>query len=485
MHLLSNTAEQGATVMQVLSNLAKLLLCFGLTTGMGSCGRAETPISTEDGGRLGEVQILAPADAANHVPVVLVVQSVDADTTAIAQHVAAKGHSVVVIDWSLAEKTSDATDENCHFLIGDLERFVQSYQTTQAYPRYVPPVLVGIGEGADVAYALLAQAPSLAISGAVGIGRTGKLKSRIPFCNMASEAPMDANSQSYGPSANTMGWWRSLVATSDKAEIAFAAASSGGSASQPNTIVLASGSSEMEKVDAAITVAQNIAIQDAQAPLTDLPLTPLKSAVPGDVLAIIISGDGGWRDLDRQLGFELAKGSVSVVGVDSLHYFWQAKSPQTIADDLTRIVDYYSQLWNTKHVLLIGYSFGADIMPAAVDHMSDGMRSRIDQISLLGMGDTADYEIHVTGWLGVQPKGNPVEPDARKLDLSRVQCFYGLEEDVSFCRSPLMQSAEVFGIAGGHHFDGNYQHLADLILAGLKKRLADDSSATSNQKTEH
>jgi type IV secretory pathway VirJ component len=218
---------------------------------------------------------------------------------------------------------------------------------------------------------------------------------------------------------------------------------------------------------------------NAETPLTDLPLTPLKSALPGDVLAIIISGDGGWRDLDQQIGFELAKGNISVVGVDSLHYFWQAKSPQSIADDLTRIADHFSALWNTRHLLLIGYSFGADIMPAAVVHMSPAMRARIDQISLLGMSDTADYEIHVTGWIGIQPKGEPVAPDARKLDMSRVQCFYGTEEENSFCRSPVMQAAERFGIAGGHHFDGNYPHLAALIEAGLDKRLAAASAAST------
>lgn len=471
--------------MQAFSKLAATLLFTGMTIATASCGQSEVPILRKDAGRLGEVHILTPKDAADNFPVVLIVPAIDAEAIAIAQHTAAAGHSVVIVDWSLTNKATEVTKEDCHFLIGDLEGFVQSYQTTQAYPQYVPPVLIGLGEGADVAYALFAQAPSLAIAGAVGIGRTGTLESRVPFCNETSEVATASKSQTYGPSANALSWWRSVVTETDKAEIDFAGASGGGSTKDANTIVVSSSSTEMQKIDAAISAAQRIVTQNAQAPLTDLPLTPLKSTLPGDVLAIIISGDGGWRELDRQIGFELAKGDVSVVGVDSLHYFWKTKSPQTIADDLTRIVVYYSALWNTKHVVLIGYSFGADIMPAAVAHMSNAMRERIDQISLLGMSDTADYEIHVSGWLGVPPKGEPVEPDARKLDLTRVQCFYGLEEEVSFCRSPRMKSAEVFGIAGGHHFDGNYSHLADLIQTGLKKRLSAESGTNSTQETEH
>jgi type IV secretory pathway VirJ component len=144
-----------------------------------------------------------------------------------------------MIDWSLALAATAARPEPCHYLIGDLERLIQRYQTVQSYPRYVPPVVIGLGEGGDVAYALLAQAPPLAIAGAVGIGRTGKLKSNAPFCNEAGDSALDAQTRVYGAKPDTSGWWRSVVTRAETEEAAFARASSGGGANQANTVIVA------------------------------------------------------------------------------------------------------------------------------------------------------------------------------------------------------------------------------------------------------
>lgn len=453
------------------------------TVLLAGCGPSDVAVTKVDAGRLGMVNLLTPDNASATYPVVLIVEKPDEVSASHARQIAAAGHSVILIDWSAASAAASGTDEPCHFLVGDLEGFIQQTQTKLAYPKYVPPVVIGIGEGADAAYALLAQAPSLAIAGAIGIGRTGKLRVKGSFCNEAAEVRLDQATESYGPKEDTNGWWRSVVDAKETAEQTFAKATSGGDEKHPNTVIVAPQADQTERIEAALAAASSIVSKDANAPLVDLPLTPLKSGKSSDVLAIIISGDGGWRDLDRQIGFELVKRDIPVVGVDSLHYFWQAKSPQKIADDLTRIIDYYGKAWGTKHVVLIGYSFGADIMPSAVDHLSVATRARIVQISLLGMSDTADYEIHVSGWLGVQPKGQSLEPDAAKLDMAQVQCFYGLQEEVTFCTSPTMKPADVFGLSGGHHFDGNYTKLADLIIFGLKKRTA--APAANSSPTEH
>ncbi len=62
----------------------------------------------------------------------------------------------------------------------------------------------------------------------------------------------------------------------------------------------------------------------------------------GDTLAIFWSGDGGWRDIDRQIGQELARSGMPVVGVDSLRYFWREQRPEAIAHDLDRMISHYT-----------------------------------------------------------------------------------------------------------------------------------------------
>jgi len=53
-----------------------------------------------------------------------------------------------------------------------------------------------------------------------------------------------------------------------------------------------------------------------------LPLIELPASHPSPLLAIIVSGDGGWRDLDKVIAEKLSRNGVSVVGCDSLRYFW-------------------------------------------------------------------------------------------------------------------------------------------------------------------
>ena len=55
-----------------------------------------------------------------------------------------------------------------------------------------------------------------------------------------------------------------------------------------------------------------------------------------DVFAIILSGDGGWRDIDRTMGRNFRDRGMSVVGFDCLNWFWTRRSPQEVATELDR-----------------------------------------------------------------------------------------------------------------------------------------------------
>lgn len=68
-----------------------------------------------------------------------------------------------------------------------------------------------------------------------------------------------------------------------------------------------------DKVDAA---------GDTSSPL-GLPITVLETSPAMDTMAVIYSGDGGWRDLDEEVGGALQKQGIPVIGVDALRYFWK------------------------------------------------------------------------------------------------------------------------------------------------------------------
>ena len=210
----------------------------------------------------------------------------------------------------------------------------------------------------------------------------------------------------------------------------------------------------------------------AEAPPAEIPITELPAAAPGDTFAVIYSGDGGWRDIDKQIGELLAREGIPVVGVDCLRYFWRARQPGGLARDLRRILAHYRVLWGRHRVLLVGYSFGADVLPFIVNRLPVGAGRDVVQISLLGLGSHASFQFHVSDWLRKTPRPGdlPVLPEAAKLDPARVQCFYGADEDDTLCPELGRRGAEVIRTTGGHHFDGDYAALARRIRDGLTRR---------------
>ena len=203
----------------------------------------------------------------------------------------------------------------------------------------------------------------------------------------------------------------------------------------------------------------------------DLPIYLIDGKATQDTLAILYSGDGGWQDIDAKVGDDLRNAGVPVVGLDSLSYFWSGRSARHTARDLGRIIDYYTERMKVQHVLLIGYSFGADVMPASYNRLSPEQKAKVKAISLLSLSHKVDYVISLRGWLGFQTEGkggNPVD-DVKSIRPDIVQCIYGKDDDHdNACPDLRRAGIKVIGMPGGHHFGGDYDRLARYIIASLK-----------------
>lgn len=203
----------------------------------------------------------------------------------------------------------------------------------------------------------------------------------------------------------------------------------------------------------------------------DLPLVELpaegKDAKQDDRLAIIVSGDGGWADIDRQLGEELAKRGVAVVGLDSLKYFWRKKEPIEAAADLERIITHYTAAWHRGRVVLIGYSFGADILPFLWPNLSTAARAKVSHMGLLALSAEASFEITVGGWVGVAARESvPTAPAVRLVTGTKVFCVQAGEDTDDPC--PTL-GVDAVVLPGDHHFDRDYKKLSELVLARTRK----------------
>ncbi len=435
-----------------------------------SCQRGPRSRETE-AGRMGNVRILEPRDQPRAFVFLF---SDTAGWTAEHDRAAADlvelGAVVVGVDLHRYQEGLAASDDGCHYVVAEIEDMSERLQRELGFGHYTSPVLAGNGEGGTLVYAALAQAPAATIGGALSIDPADVLHTRVPLCEGAPARAVAGGGFRYEARKQLPGWWH--VVNGSDAMQALAEASHA-------TAVTLEGDLRFRVVSSLSQVLRERGKgRDA---LLDLPIVEVSASPAHDLMAVIYSGDGGWRDLDKQIGEFLAGQGVPVVGVDSLRYFWDEKTPEQMAMDLSVMLRQYASKWGTKHVILIGYSFGAGILPFAFNRLSEEDRERVVEVSLLGLEPRAPFEIHVSGWFrsGVPGNASPVLPELRRIDLSRVQCFYGEEEEETLCREQELARADVIRTTGGHHFDGDYQALARRILDGALRRVKESSDMAS------
>jgi type IV secretory pathway VirJ component len=202
--------------------------------------------------------------------------------------------------------------------------------------------------------------------------------------------------------------------------------------------------------------------------LGDLPVVEVPTAAGAthsDSLAIMFSGDGGWAGLDQGVAAALAAQGIPVVGVDSLRYFWTARTPDGLAADTDRLIRYYLARFGKQRVLLIGYSQGADVLPFALNRLPAATRAHVALAAVLGISAHALFEFHLSSWVSDSDSGPATLPELERLHDLRLLCIYGSDEDDSPCTKLRGTGAVVVELQGGHHFDGDYAGLARRIIA--------------------
>jgi type IV secretory pathway VirJ component len=203
--------------------------------------------------------------------------------------------------------------------------------------------------------------------------------------------------------------------------------------------------------------------------VADLPLSefPVESGRP--YLAVFLTGDGGWADLDRQVSARLVAGGIPVVGWNSLKYYWIQRSPEEASRDLERILGYYLAKWKKTDVVLVGYSRGADVLPFLASRLPSASLKRVRLLALLGPATSNRFEPLTTEYthLGAQAPALPLAPEVEKLRGLRILGFYGAEETDSLCKGAASGLLECIELSGGHHFGGSFAQIAERILAEL------------------
>jgi type IV secretory pathway VirJ component len=214
---------------------------------------------------------------------------------------------------------------------------------------------------------------------------------------------------------------------------------------------------------AALLLVAAPALAEPALPLVEVPATNGTS----DTLVVFVSGDGGWAAIDKSIARVLADHGMPVVGLNALKYFWKKRTPETAARDLQSILESYLAAWKKSRAVIIGYSRGADVLPAMINRIPADLQSKIRLVTLLGPSPRVEFEFHLIDWAHDNSTGLPVKPELDRLT-PNVLCVWGEDDRDSLCNGLVGPHIQVVTLKGAHHFDGGYEKLATIVLEKLK-----------------
>ncbi len=372
---------------------------------------------------------------------------------------------------------------SCLYPASDFEEMSQYVQKELGYKTYITPILFGYSSGATLEYGLLAQAPQNTFKGGIAFGFCPDLAIKKPLCTGSGKficyKRNDTKGYDIGPTSNLSAPFICMQGTIDQvcdyqSTVTFLKhVPKAEAVSLPNVghgySVDKNWVPQFKQAYAHLLSVTEDHVPTAEARMKiDLPIKETEPSKPsaGNDMVIMISGDGGWTGFDQEIASEFANQGMPVVGLNSLKYFWDKKTPQQTTQDVLDLIEKYSALWKKENILLVGYSFGADVMPFIYNRLPEPVRSRVKGIGLLSPSKDTDFEVHVTDLLnfGSSEREFSVPAEIEKIKDRHLVCFFGKdEEDVP--ANALPADCKVIYLQGGHH----YENSAAVIYSNVVK----------------
>lgn len=461
--------------------------------GVGAAPKAHAAPGAERGystllsaGRFGKVTVYIPEGKPASVAVFVSGDGGwELGVVSMAHALAELGAVVIGVDmnqyFASLRKSAQRAGAPCQMIAADFEALSHQVQKEIGMSEYHVPVLVGYSSGATVVYAALVQSPPGTFAGALSLGFCADQDFAGAALCPGAGLRYSQNQQHelvFEPAAHLRQPWIALQGQKDEvcnphAADEFAARVAD---SQIVRLRLVGHGFGVERNwmpqfrDAYARLTAHVEAAPERPPdINDLPVQEVHAAGASSEFALLISGDGGWAGLDQELAARLAANGVPTVGLNSLKYFWSERTPAETARDVARLMRHYLSAWNKQRVLLIGYSFGADVLPFVINRLPQDLRERIASVSLLGIDAHASFEVRIAEWVGSEQGGAPTRPELDAIGHVPVLCIYGEGEADSICPGLSAAGVEREQIGKGHHFSGEYAMLANHILAFARR----------------
>jgi type IV secretory pathway VirJ component len=182
-------------------------------------------------------------------------------------------------------------------------------------------------------------------------------------------------------------------------------------------------------------------------------------------MIVYITGDGGWNKFSKALCTNLAAKGFPVVALDAKEYFWKKKTAAQTTTDISRMIRTYQKTWNRKKIILLGYSFGADVLPFVLNRLPPDLSAQVLNLCLVSPATNTDFEIHLAVMLGAGfSGGESVLAELNKILIKPVTLIMGSDENDFPINQLKIKNYISVRLEGGHHYDGDEAKLSNTII---------------------
>lgn len=221
-------------------------------------------------------------------------------------------------------------------------------------------------------------------------------------------------------------------------------------------------------VAAAAALAGCVAVSDA-------PIRPEATAVPGPAFAVWYTGVGGFGDTDRRVIRQLTERGVPVAEINSRAYFWRQRTPREAAAALEKIVRRYEKAWPGRRLVVIGYSFGGAAVPMILPYAGPETRRLLRLVVLVAPSPKAQLVMYPLTLADIFDRNDPSTARWAAALWTPVLCVYGSRDRLAAC--PRIAKAEKVELPAGHLLKGQGPAVAASILRDLDRIAADAPAA--------
>lgn len=192
---------------------------------------------------------------------------------------------------------------------------------------------------------------------------------------------------------------------------------------------------------------------------------------PAAPIAVVnVSGDMGLRFL---MGASTSRGltehHIPVVGIATPVVFRTKRTRAEVDAFMAQVVRTAMARTGRDRVVVMGQSYGADIVQTGLADLPADLRRHVAAIVLVLPGDSVYFRADPTGWTYRGHPDSVAADTANTLTWAPLTCIQGVEEDDSLCPHLRVPGATVIAMPGGHNIHHDEAGLLRHVLTAIAR----------------